>query len=216
MIGKALLASAALALAGSAATAGSQAIISKDHMTTMLPHGIESQLPPKLRRPSSGVFDNLATKYTDGLYFCCQGGTITGPDFIGGYSYEQAIPFTPKKSRSVTSITIGLGYVSGTNSAVVSLAADSNGLPGTTLASGGVSSMPDFGTCCTTTTVTISSTMLTKGTQYWIVVSATGNTWTAWNYSTTDQVDEHTYAYNYNGEGWTSASYILYPTAEVN
>jgi hypothetical protein len=213
MIRKALLASAALALLSSAASAASQAVISKDYMTTMLPHGIQSPLPPELR--SGGILDNFASKYKDGLYFCCEGGTITGPSFVGGYSYEQAVPFTPTATKSVTTITIGLGYVSGTNSATVALYSDNGGVPGTELASGTASSMPDFGSCCTTAKVKISSTSVTKGTQYWVVVSATGNTWTAWNYSTTDQVDEHTYAYNYDGEGWNTTEYILYPTVDV-
>ena len=37
---------------------------------------------------------------------------------------------------------------------------------------------------------------LTGGTQYWVVVSATGDSWLAWIDSIYDQVDSHTYAYN--------------------
>lgn len=216
MIRKALLASAALALVGSTASAATQATISKDHMFTMIPPG-KSSLQQSIVGPkkSKSVIDNFASKYKDGLYFCCEGGTITGPSFAGGYTYEQGVPFTPKKSGSVTSITVGLGYVSGTNSATVAVYSDNNGVPGSELASGTASSMPGFGTCCTTTTAKISSTKLTGGTQYWVVVSASGNTWTAWNDSTTDQVDSHTYAYNYNGEGWNSTSYILTYSVQV-
>lgn len=215
MFRKLLLASAALALASTSASAGTDAIISNDHMVTMAPHGAMLQLPLERAGKKNGVFNNLATKYKEGLYWCCTGATITGSQFKGGYSYEQGIPFTPTKNVSVTSITMGLGYVSGTNAATIALYSDSSGLPGTELASGAVSNMPKFPTCCTTTAVTISSTALTAGTQYWIVVSASGTTWVAWNYSTVNTADAHTYAYNYNGDGWVSTSYPTYAGAEV-
>lgn len=217
MIRKTLLASAALVIAGSAgASAATHATISKDHMITSIPHGISAQMPIVTKGKGKGTFDNFASKYKKGLYWCCEGGTITGPSFVGGYSYEQAIPFTPGTSKSVTSITVGLGYVSGTNGATVALASDNSGLPGTTLASGTVSGMGTFGTCCTTVKASIASTSLTKGTQYWIVISATGTTWTAWNDSTIDQEDSSTVAYDYNNTGWASFSTNVTYSAEVN
>ena len=49
---------------------------------------------------------------------------------------------------------------------------------------------------------------VTAGTQYWVVLSTdsnSANTWDAWNFNSTDQINPVTEAYN-QGSGWTSYS----------
>src|ERR1700691_88856 len=108
MILKTLLASATLALACASASAGPHFIISKDHLTIMIPQGLGPQLPVDFRgKKNGGIFNNFAGKYKDGLYDCCLGQYIIGS---GGLNPPQswAIAFTPAKSKSVKNITVAL------------------------------------------------------------------------------------------------------------
>jgi hypothetical protein len=104
-----------------------------------------------------------------------------------GFFQSAANPFTSSGNYQLSQIDLALSFLSGTNSATVTLNSDSSGLPGAVLATWNLSSLPVFGTCCTVETLTPSSTVfLSAGTQYWIVAApGASNTWDAWNLNNT-------------------------------
>jgi PEP-CTERM motif len=136
-------------------------------------------------------------------YECCVGGTIggstSGPGFI-----SQANEFTSSGNFDVSQIDLGLAFVSGTNSAVVSLWTESGGLQDTELGSWNVSSLPDFGsTSNTVTSITgISGISLASGLNYFLQVDAgASDTWDAWNWNTIGATGLVVYD---TGSGWAS------------
>jgi hypothetical protein len=190
-------------LAGPAAFAGPQATLSKDHLTTLVsPRAVSPPQAHPGKKGAGGVVNTLATAYKYGLYWCCSGGTIAGQNSPLGESVEQGEPFTPKATKTVTKITVGAAYSSGTNSVTVSLYSDDNDAPGSVIASGTGKNLADFGTCCSTVTVKIPTTQLIKGTQYWVVLSAPDDGWESWSFSEIDQVHDQPYAINQGGTGW--------------
>ncbi|HEY5048523.1 MAG TPA: choice-of-anchor R domain-containing protein [Rhizomicrobium sp.] len=210
MIGKTAIALGALAFAGSAALAAgsNEASVSKDGLITTIPHAIQSYAMPTHRDPMAKViFSNIGFDYPNGLYFCCYGGTVSGPSSQLGSESWEAAAFTPTATGKVTELEIGVGYVSGTNSVNVGLYSDASGVPGTALASADVTGLGTFGSCCMTA-ILKKRVAVTAGTQYWVVLSTDStntNVWAAWNFNSTDQIDPVTEAYN-SGTGWASYS----------
>jgi len=203
MFRSALFCSVAVMLASSAAFAGPQTVFSKDHLTTFIsPLSAAQQQAQAGKAGAGGVANKFATAYKYGLYWCCSGGTIAGKNSPLGQSIEQGNPFTPKATKTVTKITVGAAYSSGTNSVTVSLYNDDNNAPGSVIASGTVKNLPDFGTCCGTVSIKIPATQLVKGTQYWVVLSAPDDGIESWSFSEIDQVHDQTYAINQGGAGW--------------
>lgn len=200
----------ALALMSTAAGSFGQntPTVSKDGLTTTLPHAIVQYVRPAPDDlMSSKIFNNIGYKYPKGLYFCCYGGTISGPNSQLGFQVWQAVAFTPGASTTVTKIRVGLGYFSGANSVNIGLYSDSGGVPGTSLYAKDVSGMPNGGSCCVTMTIK-PNIAVTAGTQYWVVVSTDSNSNTLfgfWPFNSTDEIDPVTTAYN-EGSGWTSYS----------
>lgn len=137
------------------------------------------------------IFDNLAHKYPDGLYWCCAGGTVEGSGG-GGPEWWQAAAFTPSTTLNVTKIEIAVGYLAGTYTHVfLSLNNDDGtGRPGIMLKKWKVSGMPNFGSCCTVETKTSAGIPVTAGTQYWVVLSTENKSdvWSAWNTDDTRQL----------------------------
>jgi hypothetical protein len=129
--------------------------------------------------PAQETPSTLTTIYTDfgptttDYYNDTTGYYVLGPDNSVG-DPEQAIglPFTPRADSHVTQLQAAIGYISGTSVVEIGLYSDASGTPGTLLASGRSTKIPDFGACCTVVTVTIASTAVTAGTQYWIVASS--------------------------------------------
>jgi hypothetical protein len=118
------------------------------------------------------IFSNLGPT-TSNAYNDTTGYYILGPNNSVGLS-EQAIgvPFIPKGSAHITNLYVAVGSISGTNLINVGLYSDSGGTVGTVLASAQASTIPLFGSCCQVVGVSIPSTAVTGGTQYWIVVSS--------------------------------------------
>jgi hypothetical protein len=92
-------------------------------------------------------------------YDAFSGWPVTGASAIGGF-FESAGPFNVTGNFYLSQIDIALGWISGTNSAVVSLDSDNGGVPGSTLMSWDVSSLPGWGICCTVQTLLPSSPLL--------------------------------------------------------
>ncbi|MGA8493217.1 MAG: choice-of-anchor R domain-containing protein [Terriglobales bacterium] len=139
------------------------------------------------------IYDNLGTAYPKGIYWCCQGATISGPDSPGNVEWWDGVAFTPKANYAVTKIKLALGYLGGTNELVVSLHNDANGVPGTAIKSWKVKNLVDGGTCCTVAAIIDQSGIaVTEGVQYWITVTTNNSDKDAflfWNVNDTDQID---------------------------
>lgn len=209
-----LLASAAFALASSAVNAAPAYTLVNNGRNIMVAPAQLPIVPGVLPKHGGAIVNEFASKYPDGLYWCCFGIPIAGPSSHQGL-FSSAVAFTPAATKKATKITAGVGYVSGDNSITLSLYTDNNGVPGTELASGTAGNFPKFGTCCGTGTATIPATTLTAGTQYWVVFSASGNTIESTTSATTDQAHAHLVADDIGNGGWQSYSSIEYPVVEV-
>ncbi len=139
------------------------------------------------------IYDNLGTAYPKGVYWCCEGATISGPDSPGNVEWWDGVAFTPKSNHTVTKIELALGYLGGTNEVIVSLDSDADGVPGTPIKTWKVKNLPNGGTCCTLAAVTDKSGVaVTAGVQYWITVTTNSSDKDAflfWNVNDTDQID---------------------------
>jgi hypothetical protein len=202
MIKRVLVALAASALVSTTAAAGGATgvSLSKDKRITSVSQGTMHYTPAQLPRKSI-IFSNIGTLYPKGLYFCCYGDTISGPSSVIGTPYSAALQFTPATDVSVTEVDAGVGWVEGTNAVQLAIYDDNGGVPGTSLASATVKGLGTFGDCCTLAVARIKKLPLTAGTPYWVVVSASGTTWAAWAFNSTDEIDPVTAAYN-DGTGW--------------
>jgi hypothetical protein len=192
------------------AQAKNKVIVSKDGRVVF------AQAPSHVRIPyvdeNAGlkvIYSNLASKHPKGLYFALEGQTLNGPN-TGSVQWD-AVPFTPAADATVTKIQLPIGYIYASTSTdvIVSLNADSNGLPGNALQTWVVpiNKADNFGSCCAVYTEK-GSVPVTAGQQYWVVASTESNSdmSAAWNLNTTDEVDQVTNAY-YDGTGW-----YTYPT----
>ena len=100
--------------------------------------------------------------------------------------------FTSLKTGTTKKVTLGLGFVQGTNRTLALLTKDCSGAPCTDpdgnpkskqLCHGTVKNMPFF---ASTSTITVSfkcKTKLRKGSKYWVVLQSPVHSWLAWNLS---------------------------------
>lgn len=203
-----IVATTSIALAQNRTAEKSKAVAVRGNhawMTTL------SERPQNFTRPNiqnAGlvtIFSNLATTYPNGLYWCCTGYNVMGPNSGAGVQW-MAAAFTPDANHTVTQIDVGAGYSQqGTNGIVVSLNLDRNGKPGKALKKWVASGLPSFGTCCGLVTVSDNSGIqVNGGQQYWIVLSTNKSetdTVDGWNVDDTDQVNMSTLA-SYSGTKW--------------
>ena len=201
-------------------------ILSKDGRMTI------STNPPAKGQPyvedNAGlttIYDNLGGHYPDGVYWCCTGLTIMGPDNkFGAPEYWEAAAFTPATSLSVTKISVALGIGNAGEKftdIMLSLANDNGGIPGTAIKTWKVRGMPSLGSCCTVKTKTdFAGIPVAAGTQYWITVTTEtdSDVLAAWNLNDTkqlaaDAINEAYYCYStgsgcaYNGVWVSSPTY---------
>jgi hypothetical protein len=207
MIKSVVLAFTALALAASSASAGGDKTytLSKDKTVTSVtqPSVHYNPAQPPSDAKSTAIFSNIGTKYPKGLYFCCYGNTISGPDAGLGGAYAVAVQFTPSSDIKAKEIDAGIGLAAGTNGVTLGVYDDNGGVPGNKIDDGNATGLGAFGDCCTLATVKVKAS-LKAGTPYWVVAIATGNTWAAWAYNSTDEVDVLTAAYSSDGgESWS-------------
>ncbi|HTZ96083.1 MAG TPA: hypothetical protein VMB18_06785 [Terriglobales bacterium] len=170
--------------------------------------------PPQVPAGLTLIAGNLS-KYPFGVYFCCYGDTISGPDSFLGSAYWDAIPFTPTANMTVTKVQASVGWgQNGVNGVTLSINADANGLPGNALGSVDVTGLGDFGDCCQLAQAGGGSqgVPVTAGTQYWFVVSTdtkTETTFDAWAYNTTDMRSYPSAFYATSNGGWINTEGIL-------
>lgn len=195
----------ALSIASTSAFAAGAA----PQVTTIAPSGFVSV---QARVPDYDVAATIVSTFnsdTANLYDCCQGWTISSEDSIVGARQDVAMPFTPGKNYAVKKITVGVGYVAGTNGVYVSLNADNGGVPGAVIKKGNPTGLPTFGTCCATVSIGGGGAPVTAGTQYWVVVKTTKkqpDTWDAWNINNIGASGP--FAFN-TGSGWQTTSGTL-------
>jgi hypothetical protein len=212
MIRKVLIALAVTAFAGTSALAApvglNGATASKDKLTTSVAHGSSHFSAARLSpHKLDTIFDNVGRKYPKGLYFCCFGSTVSGSSSPVAETIYTAASFVAPADGKVSEIDAGVGLAAGTNSIVLGIAPDNDGVPGDLAGSGTYTGMGVFGDCCTLPTVTLSkSVKIQAGQTYWIVVeptSADSDTWAAWADNSTDEVDPDSVAQFSNG-AWTN------------
>jgi hypothetical protein len=144
------------------------------------------------------IYNNFSSD-PENRYNCCGGYSVSTPDSGGNSLNRLAMPFVPSVDGRVRKILLALSYISGANQLVVSLRADSGGLPGETLDNFHVADMPPFGNCCHAMAVSSKGVPVTAGSQYWVVVKAQSDTFAVWNHNTTGATA--VFAFNH-GEGW--------------
>jgi hypothetical protein len=108
------------------------------------------------------------------------------------FEWSPANQFKSSKSGTTKKITVGLGFIQGTNTTLIELIKDCNNKPCTNpdglpkskqLCHGTVKNMPTFGTTGTTVVSFKCVAKLTKGKNYWVLMQSTANSWLAWNTS---------------------------------
>lgn len=186
-------------------------VLSADHRTSIATHPSGHVVPPPDAPALTEIVGNLS-RYPYGVYFCCYGETISGPNSQIGETFWAAIPFTPSTNVTATKLSTSVGYVTGANSVALSLNADNNNLPGTVLATADASNLGTFGDCCTLASVGggTKGIALTAGTQYWVVVYTDNNSatsWDAWALNSTDMRD-YPFAFYDNGT-WENTDGVL-------
>lgn len=136
--------------------------------------------------PAGKFYDNVGT----GGYNCCSGWTVSDGSPIGT-EYTPANQIVSLKSGTTKKVLVGVGYVTGTNSAKVDLVKDCSNMPCTDpdgkgkgkLCSGNVKNMPVFGQSSSQMVGINCAVTLKKGKSYWVFVQSPANSWLAWNIS---------------------------------
>jgi hypothetical protein len=165
--------------------------------------------PSKAITPATPHDASLVTLYSNlgvggSTYNPIAGTGVLGRN-VPGMPYPEwlASGFTASADHTVTQIQVGVTYVQGPNTVIVSLNEDAAGLPGKPLHSWIFNNLPAFGTCCTLQTANVRPGIpVTQGTHYWVVLRTTNNnegTWNVWN----DDFFERQRPFSNNlGSGW--------------
>ena len=202
----AVMSPAALAAAPRGVVGPNGASVSADGQYVTTPHG--SYAPSAPRAPHNGalvkIFDNLAEKYPDGLYWATGAWNVSGPDSQIGQTWLGAA-FTPANDAKIAKIVVAAEHISGTNALVLSLRSDDGGVPGAILQKWSIADLHLAGTCCAVTAKSSAGIPVTGGHQYWVVLSANAtshDTFAGWNSNVTEQIQPLQLATNH-GTGWS-------------
>ena len=165
------------------------------------------------------IASNLS-RYPYATYFSIWGNTIAQGGANFPFQTWVAVAFTPAADATVTKIAVSAGRQgSGHSGYELSLYSDSNGVPGTALASAHVSQLPIYGQCCDLGIASDPAGVPVKaGTQYWVVVSTNENDPDiyAWAFNSTDMrahaaaswcLGSSTYCGNNSGK-WVPYQYV--------
>lgn len=197
-------------LAGSAAIASSVdgIMLSKDGRVTSIRRGSGIYTaPPAHDIGATVIFSNIGTKYRKGLYFCCSGATISGPDSVLQFQSWPAMQFTPSTDATVTEIDVAVEWISGTDEVDLDVYTDAGGVPGTLLKTFKATGLQFVGGCCSLAVGKDRKGIpIIAGTPYWIAVTSDANgpdTFGSWEFNTTNQLDAVPSAVN-KGSGWVT------------
>ncbi len=152
-------------------------------------------------------------------YDCCNGATITGSGFPGGYSDLGASAFTVAGSGTlaVSQIDLGVGYIGSLHTFYASIWTNDGGLPGSQVAGAYWTNLitnTNFGSCpptCTNngglvTVSGISGVSLVGGQSYFMIlgpVALNDDSWNAWNLNNQNQTGTTLYSID-GGATWNS------------
>lgn len=140
-----------------------------------------------IKAPASPFYDNIGnTGYTAGVGWTVSDGSPIGTEYTPG---NQIVSL---KSGRVHKISVGVGFVTGTNGGIVVLDKDCAGIPcgtidKTHMCKGKISNLYVFGQSSTQTeTIKCGKTVkLKKGKPYWVYIQSLSDSWLAWNLSLT-------------------------------
>jgi hypothetical protein len=129
------------------------------------------------------VYDNFGPGDT---YDTGAGWPVVGP--TNGFTLEAAMRFAPSGNYSFVAADLAAGLVSGTNSITVTLASDNSGAPGAAIETFQLNNdMGTFGVANAPLEAdSVTHPILDSGVTYWLVASATGDTYAIWNDSLSD------------------------------
>jgi hypothetical protein len=166
-------------------------------------HG--SITPGKAVPATAVIYTNMGPTLTN-LYNDTTGYYVLGSaNSLGDGEQWIALPFIPRVNGHVSSLSAPIGSISGTNAVILGLYSDSSGTVGTLLAQGETKNIPVFGECCGLATVSITSTAVTAGTQYWFVAQADDTNAPDFT-GVFESANADTVAYNPAQEGWFTFS----------
>ncbi len=163
---------------------------------------------PALKPPANltTIYSNLGTG--NNVYNAAAGTGVLGHN-VPSQPFPEWVAngFTPTADHTVTEIQVGVTYVQGPDTVILSLNADNGGKPGQALYITQFTNLPTFGTCCTLETATLTTGVpVTKGTLYWVVLrtlSSNQGTWDVWNNNFQDLQGAFS---NSTGHGWNKQS----------
>jgi hypothetical protein len=176
----------AASLSATAEDSGSRTITINGGKTSVYMGTIE---PPKgvNRVDCVGFYDNICSHG----YVAKIGWTISDGSPLN-FEWSPANQFKSAKSGTTKKITVGVGFIQGTNTTLVELVEDCKNTPCTNpdglpkskqLCHGTVKNMPVFGSTGTTVVSFRCVARLTKGKNYWVLMQSPANSWLAWNTS---------------------------------
>jgi hypothetical protein len=151
--------------------------------TTVIMKAPAHLVNPPLKPTPHPFYDNIGTAgYTEGVGYTVSDGSPIDTEYTPGMGIVSLKSGTTKK------ISVGLGFVTGTNGAIVVLDKDCKGIPcgkidQTNLCKGKVKNLPTFGSTSTTVVSFKCAVPLKKGKTYWVYVESLSNSWLAWNLS---------------------------------
>ncbi len=203
---------AGLMLAGAAwgQAANDGAITINGGRNTILMRAPSEPIVPAVR-PSANlveIYSNLGKGSK--VYNAISGYGILGVDAGQPWPEWVGCGFRPKADHTVTEIQVGATYDQGTNTLLVSLNEDNNGIPGKALHTWHFSNLPVFGQCCTLQTAKYAKGIpVKKGKLYWVVLRPQHqfkDTYDVWNNNFAGT--QGTFSNNI-GSGWASSYQVL-------
>jgi len=145
-------------------------------------------------------YSNLTSAYQCGVGETLSDGSPVNQEWTQGNVFKSA------KTGTTKTITVAIGFVTGTNAAIVTLDKDCSGKPcgkgdgKPALCTGNISNLPTFGQSCTVTTTFKCKANLKKGKSYWLYAQTQANSWDAWNWNGAGAT---TRAYTNDDATWT-------------
>jgi hypothetical protein len=158
---------------------------------------------PASARADVIVYNNFGAGNGGNDYQTAVGWTV-GNDFSGD-NVAIGEKFTPSTTGTLSQIILALEYVAGPNAGTVSLRADNAGVPGATLESFSVSSLPpsDSNFHTPLDLVSVTQPALSAGTPYWIVASTTIASSLSWMFNNTSATASHATSFD-GGTTWVA------------
>jgi hypothetical protein len=179
------------------------AVLNGGRTTILLKAPAAQKTPAQL--PTAGlttIYSNLGTG--SNVYNAAAGTGILGKNTGMLFPEWLADGFTPTADHTITEIQVGVTWVQGPNTVILSVNTDNNGKPDVALHTWVMfSNLPTFGSCCVLQTAKVPGGIaVKKNTQYWLVLRTFNNndgTWDVWN----DNFNEVNGPFSNNlGTGW--------------